>query len=61
MNLNAVILIDCFLFGVFGLASYPVGLELSAECAFPVSETTSTGLIVISGQVSEEKRCVVTL
>ncbi|KAI1721577.1 major facilitator superfamily domain-containing protein [Ditylenchus destructor] len=50
-DLPALILIDCFLFGVFGLASYPVGLELSAECTFPVSETTSTGLIVLSGQV----------
>jgi len=28
-----------------------VGLELSAECTFPVSETTSTGLIVLSGQI----------
>lgn len=34
-----------------GLATYPIGLELSAECAYPVSETTSTGLIVLSGQV----------
>lgn len=45
------ILIVCFIFGVMGLATYPVGLELSAECSFPVSETTSTGLIVLSGQV----------
>ncbi|KIH49552.1 hypothetical protein ANCDUO_20372 [Ancylostoma duodenale] len=41
----------CILFGIFGLATYPVGLELSAECTFPVSEATSTGLIVLSGQV----------
>ncbi|EYC20925.1 hypothetical protein Y032_0020g134 [Ancylostoma ceylanicum] len=40
----------CILFGIFGLATYPVGLELSAECTFPVSEATSTGLIVLSGQ-----------
>ncbi|KJH43180.1 transporter, major facilitator family protein [Dictyocaulus viviparus] len=43
--------ITCVLFGIFGLATYPVGLELSAECTFPVSEATSTGLIVLSGQV----------
>jgi FLVCR family MFS transporter 7 len=50
-SLKPFILGCCFLFGVMGLATYPVGLELSAECAFPVSETTSTGLIVLSGQV----------
>uniref|UniRef100_A0AC34F6K4 Major facilitator superfamily (MFS) profile domain-containing protein n=1 Tax=Panagrolaimus sp. ES5 TaxID=591445 RepID=A0AC34F6K4_9BILA len=50
-GLKPFILGTCFLFGVMGLATYPVGLELSAECAFPVSETTSTGLIVLSGQV----------
>ncbi|KAF7638247.1 hypothetical protein Mgra_00002220 [Meloidogyne graminicola] len=41
----------CFIFGVFGLAAYPVGLQLSAECTYPVSETTSTGLVVLSGQI----------
>uniref|UniRef100_A0A1I7YXX5 MFS domain-containing protein n=1 Tax=Steinernema glaseri TaxID=37863 RepID=A0A1I7YXX5_9BILA len=50
-GLNFFILANCVLFGIFGLATYPVGLEMSAECAFPVSETTSTGLIVLSGQV----------
>ncbi|KAL3111468.1 hypothetical protein niasHT_017695 [Heterodera trifolii] len=45
------LLVTCFIFGVFGLAAYPVGLQLSAECTFPVSETTSTGLVVISGQI----------
>jgi FLVCR family MFS transporter 7 len=41
----------CFVFGVSGLAAYPVGLQLSAECTYPVSETTSTGLVVLSGQI----------
>lgn len=50
-GLGYLILSTCFLFGMFGLATYPVGLELSAECAYPVEETTSTGLIVLSGQV----------
>uniref|UniRef100_A0A1I8BCU6 MFS domain-containing protein n=1 Tax=Meloidogyne hapla TaxID=6305 RepID=A0A1I8BCU6_MELHA len=45
------ILLACFIFGVFGLAAYPVGLQLSAECTYPVSETTSTGLVVLSGQI----------
>jgi FLVCR family MFS transporter 7 len=46
-----LILVVCFLFGVMGLAMYPVGLEMSAECTFPVAETTSTGLVVLSGQI----------
>ncbi|OZC10955.1 hypothetical protein X798_02099 [Onchocerca flexuosa] len=45
------LVITAFLFGVFGLASYPVGLELASECSFPVSETTSSGFIVLSGQI----------
>ncbi|VDN20587.1 unnamed protein product [Gongylonema pulchrum] len=36
---------------VTGLAAYPIGLELASECTFPVSETTSTGFVVLSGQV----------
>ncbi|KHJ80759.1 hypothetical protein OESDEN_19562 [Oesophagostomum dentatum] len=50
-NFAPFIAATCILFGIFGLATYPVGLELSAECTFPVSEATSTGLIVLSGQV----------
>lgn len=51
-NLKFFIASTCFLFGILGLATYPVGLELASECTFPVSEATSTGLIVLSGQVS---------
>uniref|UniRef100_A0A914I9G7 Major facilitator superfamily (MFS) profile domain-containing protein n=1 Tax=Globodera rostochiensis TaxID=31243 RepID=A0A914I9G7_GLORO len=51
VGLNPWLLAACFIFGVFGLAAYPVGLQLSAECTFPVSETTSTGLVVLSGQI----------
>ncbi|KHN86929.1 Uncharacterized protein Tcan_03201 [Toxocara canis] len=50
-GLEWFIITTCLLFGALGLATYPVGLEMSAECTFPVSETTSTGLIVLSGQV----------
>lgn len=50
-NLGVFIGATSLLFGTLGLATYPVGLEMSAECTFPVSETTSTGLIVLSGQV----------
>ncbi|CAI5455198.1 unnamed protein product [Caenorhabditis angaria] len=50
-GLNIFILATCLLFGVLGLATYPIGLELASECTFPVSEATSSGLIVLSGQV----------
>lgn len=50
-DIGYAIAIACFIFGVFGLAAYPVGLQLSAECTFPVSETTSTGLIICMGQI----------
>ncbi|VDK83176.1 unnamed protein product [Litomosoides sigmodontis] len=50
-GLSIYLVMAAFLFGVFGLASYPVGLELASECTFPVSETTSSGIVVLSGQV----------
>lgn len=48
---SVLLAITCLLFGVLGLATYPIGLELASECTFPVSEATSTGLIVLSGQI----------
>ncbi|EJW76717.1 major facilitator superfamily transporter [Wuchereria bancrofti] len=50
-DLSICLVITAFLFGVFGLASYPVGLELASECTFPVSEATSSGLVVLCGQI----------
>ncbi|XP_060771110.1 solute carrier family 49 member A3 [Neoarius graeffei] len=41
----------CALFGLFGFATYPVAMELSVECSYPVGEATSAGLVFISGQV----------
>ncbi|XP_060904530.1 solute carrier family 49 member A3 [Labrus mixtus] len=41
----------CSLFGLFGYAIYPVAMELSVECSYPVGEATSAGLLFISGQV----------
>lgn len=39
----------CSLFGFFGFSIYPVSMELSVECSYPVGEATSAGLIFISG------------
>ncbi|XP_015226532.1 PREDICTED: major facilitator superfamily domain-containing protein 7 [Cyprinodon variegatus] len=41
----------CSLFGFFGFAIYPVAMELSVECSYPVGEATSAGLIFVSGQI----------
>lgn len=50
-GLQPLVALSCLFFGFFGMAGYPVGLELGAECTFPVAETTSTGLIVLAGQI----------
>lgn len=39
----------CALFGLFGFSTYPVAMELSVECSYPVGEATSAGLVFISG------------
>nr|XP_033773990.1 solute carrier family 49 member A3 isoform X2 [Geotrypetes seraphini] len=50
---NQIILLAvvCSLFGLFGFSIYPICMELSVECSYPVGEGTSTGLIFISGQI----------
>ncbi|KAK6765648.1 hypothetical protein RB195_025518 [Necator americanus] len=40
-----------FLFGTFGFSIYPIGLEMGVEATFPVAEATSTGLIIMIGQI----------
>ncbi|KAM8909276.1 solute carrier family 49 member A3 isoform 2-T2 [Spinachia spinachia] len=39
----------CSLFGLFGFSIYPVAMELSVECSYPVGEATSAGLVFVSG------------
>jgi FLVCR family MFS transporter 7 len=38
-------------FGFFGFAIYPIGLEVGVETTYPVAEATSTGIIIIAGQL----------
>lgn len=40
-----------FLLGTFGLAAYPVGLELALEVTFPVAAEVCSGVIVLFGQL----------
>ncbi|XP_022615647.1 major facilitator superfamily domain-containing protein 7 isoform X1 [Seriola dumerili] len=48
---KAAVAAACSLFGLFGFSIYPVAMELSVECSYPVGEATSAGLIFVSGQV----------
>nr|XP_029518038.1 solute carrier family 49 member A3-like isoform X1 [Oncorhynchus nerka] len=50
-NQRIALAIVCSLFGFFGFSIYPVAMELSVECSYPVGEATSAGLIFISGQI----------
>lgn len=36
-------------FGAFSLSIYPISLELGVETTFPVSEVTSTGILILIG------------
>lgn len=49
--MDAWIAVSVVLFGAGGFAAYPLGLELGVEITYPVAEATSTGLIIISGQL----------
>ncbi|KAK6298995.1 hypothetical protein J4Q44_G00305050 [Coregonus suidteri] len=50
-NQGIAVAVVCSLFGFFGFSIYPVAMELSVECSYPVGEATSAGLIFISGQI----------
>ncbi|XP_062405536.1 solute carrier family 49 member A3-like [Sardina pilchardus] len=48
---KVLLAVMCSLFGLFGFSVYPVAMELTVECSYPVGEATSAGLIFIAGQV----------
>uniref|UniRef100_A0A3Q0QQG2 Solute carrier family 49 member 3 n=1 Tax=Amphilophus citrinellus TaxID=61819 RepID=A0A3Q0QQG2_AMPCI len=48
---KAAVAAVCSFFGFFGFSIYPVAMELSVECSYPVGEATSAGLVFVSGQV----------
>lgn len=50
-NQGIAVAVACSLFGFFGFSIYPVAMELSVECSYPVGEATSAGLIFISGYI----------
>lgn len=51
VNVKVPLAISSAVFGFFGMGFYAIGLELSAESTYPVAETTSAGLVGLSGQI----------
>lgn len=54
---KAAVAAVCSLFGFFGFSIYPVAMELSVECSYPVGEATSAGLIFVSGYYCLSTTC----
>uniref|UniRef100_A0A8R1DYC6 Major facilitator superfamily (MFS) profile domain-containing protein n=1 Tax=Caenorhabditis japonica TaxID=281687 RepID=A0A8R1DYC6_CAEJA len=50
-NVEWWVIISICAFGAFGFSIYPIGLEMGVEATFPVAEATSTGLIIMLGQI----------
>uniref|UniRef100_A0A0L8GVD8 Major facilitator superfamily (MFS) profile domain-containing protein n=1 Tax=Octopus bimaculoides TaxID=37653 RepID=A0A0L8GVD8_OCTBM len=50
-NRRTLIATSISLLGMFGFSLYPSCMEASVECTFPVAEATSSGLLVIVGQI----------
>jgi len=46
---KAAVAAACSIFGFFGFSVFPVAMELSVECSYPVGEATSSGLLFVSG------------
>merc|ERR1719507_1566413 len=47
-SLEVWVVLTCILLGVFSLGIYPVMLELSVECTYPLDESVVTGLCYLS-------------
>ena len=43
-----LVLVSCVFLGVASLGIYPIMLELSVECTFPLDESVVTGLCYLS-------------
>jgi hypothetical protein len=43
-----LVILSCVLLGIASLGIYPIMLELSVECTFPLDESVVTGLCYLS-------------
>ena len=55
-GLPELVLVSCVLLGVASLGIYPVMLELSVECTFPLDESVVTGLCYLSSALQVNRR-----
>uniref|UniRef100_H2YH06 Major facilitator superfamily (MFS) profile domain-containing protein n=1 Tax=Ciona savignyi TaxID=51511 RepID=H2YH06_CIOSA len=51
IHMGNLILILITGIGLFSFGIYPIGVELGAECTYPVGAATASGMIMISGQL----------
>ena len=49
--MNSWVIVTCILLGVFSLGIYPIMLELSVECTYPLDESVVTGLCYLSSAI----------
>lgn len=49
---NAFLMISAFIMGFFLLSAGPIGFQYGAEIAYPASEGTSNGFLLMMGQIS---------
>ncbi|KHJ95999.1 hypothetical protein OESDEN_04041 [Oesophagostomum dentatum] len=48
---SVVFLLACAFLGAFSIPQFPIGVEMGVETTFPVYEATSSGFLVLSGQL----------
>ncbi|KAK6038155.1 hypothetical protein COOONC_24341 [Cooperia oncophora] len=48
---SVVFLVACAGLGGFSIPQFPIGVEMGVETTFPIYEATSSGLLVLSGQL----------
>ena len=49
--MDAWVIVTCIFIGIFSLGIYPVMLELSVECTYPLDESVVTGLCYLSSAI----------
>ncbi|KAJ1348208.1 hypothetical protein KIN20_003459 [Parelaphostrongylus tenuis] len=48
---SVVLMLSCAGLGAFSIPQFPIGVEMGVETTFPIYEATSSGLLVLSGQL----------
>ncbi|KAE9421562.1 hypothetical protein Angca_004716, partial [Angiostrongylus cantonensis] len=48
---SVVLMLACAGLGSFSIPQFPIGVEMGVETTFPIYEATSSGLLVLSGQL----------